>query len=133
MTQELLTRDQILQADDIQELIVDVPEWLGKVKVRGMTGTQRDAFENDLIKRKGKDVDFNMRNARAKMVSRCVIDEKGKRVFSDQDVTELGNKSAAALDRVFSVAQKLSGVSDDDIKELTENLAETQSGNSGSG
>ena len=44
-----LSRDAILQREDIKTEDVEVPEWGGTVRVRGMTGVQRDAFEASLI------------------------------------------------------------------------------------
>ena len=127
---EYLTKEQILQADDLEMEVVEVPEWGGSVLVRGLTGTERDAFEGSIIVLKGKRSSMNMRNVRAKLVARSVVDEFMERLFSDADVEALGKKSAAALDRVFSVAQRLSGVSDDDMEELAENFESAQSADS---
>lgn len=117
----LLTRDDILQAPDIQKETVEVPEWGGSVLVRGMTGLERDNFEQELVTRKGKHTSFNWSNVRAKTVALCVIDENGRRMFSDSDVEALGQKSAAGLERVFDVARRLSGLSDSDVEELEKN------------
>jgi hypothetical protein len=37
-------------------------------------------------------------------------------------VRALGRKSAAPIERIFDVARKLSGMSDEDIEKLTENF-----------
>ncbi len=95
-----LTRDEILGAVDLKVVEVAVPEWGGTVRVSMMTGTERDAFEAETVVRKGKRVEVNMVNMRARLVARTVVDEKGARVFSDGDVEGLAAKSAAALDRV---------------------------------
>jgi flavoprotein len=42
-------------------------------------------------------------------------------LFSDSDVAALGSKSSRSVQRVFNVAQKLSGLSDEDIDELAKN------------
>ena len=44
-----LSRDAILQREDIKTEDVEVPEWGGTVRVRGMSGVERDAFEASLI------------------------------------------------------------------------------------
>ena len=132
MTETLLTREQILEVQDIQSQIVDVPEWGGSVKVQGMTGEERDGFEASTFKGQGKDIRLNWRNIRAKLVAHSVVNGDGKRVFNDQDVKALGKKSAAALDRVFAVAQELSGITQDDVEELAKNLVSDQSDDSGS-
>lgn len=127
---KLLTRDEILQANDLQTEEVEVPEWGGSVLVRGMTGTERDAFEESIIEVKGKKQNINMQNLRAKLISKTVVDENGNPIFTPGDVDALGKKSAAALSRVFAVAQRLSGMSDEDLDELTKNSESGQSDSS---
>jgi hypothetical protein len=128
---KLLTKEQIHQIDDEQREIVSVPEWGGDVLVRGMTGKDRDAFEADIAERRGKKIEFHLNNFRAKLVVRTVIDEDGKLLFSDADVKWLGDKSAVALGRVFEVASRLSGLSEEDIEDLTKNLESDPSDDSG--
>jgi len=118
----ILTRGAIQQAQDLQQEIVPVPEWGGDVIVRGLTGAERDAFEGDIITQNGKNMSLNTANMRAKLAARSVIDEQGKRLFSDDDIQMLGTKSAVALQRIFDVAQRLSGMSEKDVQELSEAL-----------
>ena len=76
----------------------------------------------------GKNTKMDLRNMRAKLVALTVVDDKGKRLFrGDADVNALGRKSAAALQRVFEVAQRLSGLSDEDMEELAKNSDAGQS------
>lgn len=116
-----LSRDQIIAADDLPREDVDVPEWGGSVTLRGLTGTQRDLFEQETVRQNGKNVSVNMENVRARLVARCLVDEKGERMFSDEDVKVLGGKSGKALERLFKVAQRLSGLTQDDVQELAKN------------
>ena len=51
-----LTRDAILQATDLTFEDVAVPEWGGVVRVRGLTGTERDAFEASVVGRQGSNL-----------------------------------------------------------------------------
>ena len=116
-----LSRDEILQAQDLPTEDVPVPEWGGICRVRGLTGAERDAFEQSIVEQRGKDTRMNLRNIRAKLVAMCVVDEEGNRVFRDEDAELLGKKSAAALNRVFEVAQRLSGLRPEDVEELAGN------------
>jgi len=120
----ILTKEEILKADDLKSEVVPVPEWGGDVMVRGMTGADRDKFEASIVQTRGKDQTLNMVNIRAKLASMTICDEKGHRIFSEADVKELSLKSAVALQRVFVVAQKLSGIGENDVKELAEGLQE---------
>lgn len=126
----LLTRDAILGASDIQSEDVHVPEWGGTVRVRGLTAAQRDAFEAASVTGNGKRRDVNLANIRARLVALSIVDENGGRVFNPGDVAALGEKSAGALDRVFNVASRLSGIGDADIEELAKNSEPGQSDDS---
>jgi len=123
----LLTKEEILTSEDLNWRDVQVPEWGGVVRVRALTGTQRDAFESEVVVMNGRDVQRNTRNIRARLVSLTVVDEDGKPVFHHTDIDALGNKSAKALDRVFSAASELSGLSEADVEELAENFVSGQS------
>ncbi len=129
---QYLSRDAILAVNDVLYEDVDVPEWGGKVRVKSLTGKERDALESSMIVGKGKNANVNLNNLRAKLVARSVVDEDGKQVFSDEDLAALGAKSAAALTRVYEVAQRLSGITEEDVDELTKNSLTAPSDDSGS-
>lgn len=131
MTQ-YLTKDVILAAEDTQYEDVPVSEWGGTVRVKSLMGNERDALEASLIQGKGKNANVNLANLRAKLVARSCVDENGKRIFEDDDIPALGRKSAAALNRVYEVAQRLSGITQDDVDELTKNSEAAPSEDSGS-
>lgn len=118
-----LTRDEILKADDFKTEKVEVPEWGGQVFILTISGAERDDFEASLIK--GKKT--NLSNVRAKFCALTICDDKNKRLFSDKDVFALGRKSAKALDRVFTAAQKLNGITSEEIEELVKNSGIDQS------
>lgn len=115
-----LDRAAILAVQDVQTEVLVVPEWGGKLRVRGLTGRQRDEFETSITVGKGKNQEINTKNARAKLVVLCVVDESGNQLFTSADVIALGQKSASALQRVFDLCRKLSGLSEDDMEEMTE-------------
>ena len=114
----MLTRESILQSDDLPRELVEVPEWSGQIYCKTLTGTERDAFEQSMVHKKNK---TNLANVRARFAVLTVCDNTGKRLFTDEDAKELGTKSAAALDRVFEVAQRLNGFSKEDAEDLAGN------------
>ena len=70
-----------------------------------------------------------MANLRAKLVAACLVDgETGDRLFDNKTVHQLGNKSAAALDRLFRVAQRMNGM--DSPEEQQKNSSAAPSGSS---
>jgi hypothetical protein len=121
-TMAILGKDQIFSADDIKTEIVEVPEWGGQVMVRGLTGHQRDEWEKGLMVRKGRQYVQDMTDFRARLAVLCVVDEKNERLFHDGDAAQLAGKSGAALDRVYSKAAELSGISEKDVEDLTKDF-----------
>jgi len=107
---ELLNKDAIMSANDLPMERVNVPEWGGEVLIRTMTGADRDAFEAHLIGKEGR-----MENVRARLVALTLCDAHGKRLFVDSEIATLGKKSAKALDKLFSVAQRLNGIGADEV------------------
>ncbi len=120
-----LTRDQILQANDTIFKEVVVPEWGGTVRVKGLTGVERDKFESGLIERQGKKTIFKLDNIKARLVALSVVDETGKRLFREEDVLALGRKSAKALNRIADVCRELSGITDEDLEDYEKNCDKT--------
>lgn len=126
----LLSRDAILDVDDRDYEDVAVPEWGGTVRVTALSGTDRDAYEAAMADAKGKPAGVRLQNFRAKLVSKCLIDADGSRIFSDSDVKALGGKSAAVLDRLFDVATRLSGMGKRAVEDAEGNSESGQSGDS---
>jgi len=118
-----LSRDQILGMDDLRFEIVPVPEWGDSVRIRTLSGAERDRFEESFVGKKGGTPETAFRNIRARFVCLIVVDDDGNRIFSDNDAPEIGKKSAAALDRIFSAGQKLNGMSPNDVDEMVKNSA----------
>jgi len=123
-----LGRDAILDADDRVYDVVDCPEWGGKVRVRGLTGTQRDAYEASLMQSNGNDKKLNLANARAKMCVLAIVDGNGNPIFTSDDVRQLGRKSALPIERIFDAARRLSGMTQEDVDKLTENFGADPNG-----
>jgi hypothetical protein len=114
----ILSREQILAAQDLRREKVAVPEWGGDVFVKALTGLERDGFDMSLI---GADRKADLLGARAKLAVRCIVDENGERLFSDDDVPHLAAKSATALERIGRVAQRLNGMGDAELEDIKGN------------
>ena len=118
---EDLTKEQILQKQDLLIESVDVPEWGGRIYVRSLSGTEREEYEK-ICSDRSRSKNFDMRGLRVKLIVLSVCDKDGKRIFGESDEAKLNKKSAAVIEKVFNAAKKASGLSDQDVKDLTENL-----------
>ena len=115
----MLTRDAILGAQDLKTEDVPVPEWGGSVRVRTMTGTERDAFLRDLKRDEAGRViatDYGTR-----LITFAAVGDDGARLFGDADVAALGAKSGVALQRVFAAADRLNSTSEAAVQEAEKN------------
>jgi len=108
----MLNRDQILQAQDLPHIDVEVPEWGGTVRVRAMTGHAREQYEEAYL-----GIAKSEANIRAAMCAYSLVDDNGELLFTLDDIAALGKKSAKALMRVFEAAQKLNAVGDSEAQE----------------
>jgi len=127
-----LSANDILNVDDIQTEVVDVPEWGGKVTVKGMTAAEADAYERRLVRldNKGNTTLGSLTNITAFYLVQCIVDDTGKRMFKDSDAAALGTKSSAALARLYKVARRLSGGTEDEVEAEAEAFDEAQDGDS---
>ena len=118
----VLTRDQILAAEDNKPVAVPVKDWGGDVYVRSMSAVERDAYEADQAARnKDGGEKAGMHNFRARLVVRVACDEQGNRLFNDDDAAALGEKSSGPVALIFDAAAKLNGLTPKDVEELEKN------------
>lgn len=120
-----LTREQILEADDLVTEEIFVPEWGDKLFVRTMTGTERDAWNS---RSTDEDGERDMVDYSARLCVVCVVDEAGVRIFSDSDGHRLGAKSGKAVGTVFLVAARLNGLDGSDVAKNSEAAPSDDSG-----
>lgn len=116
----VLSRKQIDEASDRPRETVEVPEWGGSVLVQGMTAADRDAWEAESMP-EGDGEQPRLENLRARLCARCIVNEAGKRLYSDDEAGALGAKSAAAINRLYEVARRLSGIGREAVEERAKN------------
>jgi len=127
-----LTGEEILAIDDRKTEDVEVPEWEAIVTIRSLTGNERDNLEAAMVTERGGVRSVNFQNLRAKLIAASAVDADGKRLFDQSQVEALGRKNSAALTKLFTVASRLSGYSESDVRDLTVDLGNGQSAEHGS-
>ena len=117
-----LTKQQILATREPQEAVA----WLNGdiVHVAAMTGKARDSFEKESVLMSTDNDEYaHLTNFRARLLVRCLVDENGARLFTNEDADALGEVWCAPLDKVFDVAKRLNGFTAADVEELEKNSA----------
>ena len=112
-----LTAEQILAADDLGLLEVKVKEWGGSVFIRVMTVGELDAYQKEWVGKR----DTGVGNFRAKFLARCLCDQAGQRLFSDEQIEQLAAKSAKVVGRLFDKAAAHNAITEKDVEELAKN------------
>jgi len=111
-----LTRESVLDADDLPREQVSCPEWGGDLWVHTLDSVERGRLDKELW---GKDVDDNHRTAL--MVIACTFDEHGNRFFEDGDVERLRRKNAKSVGRLGRTAQRLNYLTAAELAEIEKN------------
>ena len=126
----LLSKSSILSINDLKHEDVHVPAWGGTVRVRTMTGQERDEFRNAISTEEGG---VPVGKFAAALLVATLTDEAGARLFSADDMDSLRKKSAASLDAPAGVAMRLNGLGGQAVEEAVKNSEADQNADSGSG
>lgn len=136
-SRKLLSRADILSAVPTHYEDVPTDEW-GEgtaMRVRAMDFDTRDMWELAQIAFVDDKSGESFRGLRAKIVARCVIDESGKRLFTDADVAQFEKLDAAPIARAWKAIQRLSKVDtiEDEVEEAVKNSDGSPSGGRSTG
>lgn len=113
----LLSKQDILSAQDTAFEYVDIPEWNGKVKIFGMSLAEHIEFE----KLKSDNNSGVSADQIVFVLSNGIRNEDGTRMFTKDEAKLLLNKNTSVVSKLFSKCAELSRVSTEDIKEEEKN------------
>jgi hypothetical protein len=109
-------RDKILAIqNDTPSEIVEIPEWGVKVLVKGFTLGAKDDFLASILDVNTKEPNIRAFNVGV-LVGTSYDPESGEKLFTEEDVAVLKQKSAAAIDRLVQVGQRLSGLTEEAVE-----------------
>ncbi len=109
----LATHDRTTESVDVSDVWPEV----GTVKVSVMSGDDRDSYEWKMRAA----LDSKDGTVTTLLLVRCIVDERGVRIFNDDETAVLGGKSWKVLDKLWDVARRLNKLRDEDTKELEKN------------
>lgn len=129
----MLSKDELWQfATDLPSEEVPIRDANGKVRgtlrIRGLSGAELTDYQESLsVPTKNGRTKVNMKRAMAKLVLLCACNDDGSRYFEDSELIKIDQMPAATLMPLFESAQKLCGLSDDDMRQMTEDFPQTES------
>ncbi|MES2218362.1 MAG: hypothetical protein V4501_08115 [Pseudomonadota bacterium] len=126
----VLDRAAILAAPDIEFQEVEVPQWGGSVRIKTMSGVERDEFRTILNSRQKGIDDVSASNAT--LLAVCLVGDDGQRLFTVDDIETLQRKSASSLDAPVRVAMQLNKLGQEEQDDAVKNSEGDRKDSSGS-
>ena len=109
--------DEILATDDRPR--VPVVAWGRTLYLQPMSGTERDSYDVEL--HRASEAGERMNNWRAKQLVRSLVNERGERIFTDEQAGELGKKNNATLRRLFEQTEAINATGPDAVETAAKN------------
>ena len=133
-----LTKDLLLQRDDLKIEKVELTR--GYVFVREMTGSEKDRWEQSMLKQKPNgnknaavEYETTLEDFRAKLAVVTMCDADGNLLFEAKDIKALNKAmSATNMEKIVEVAQRLNAISQKDKDEILKNSEADQEDSSSS-
>lgn len=116
----MLSKTDILNANDLPRRKVHVPEWGGDIEVRGLTGAEAATLFRKQREAERKHGD-NDPEIMADFIIASAMNGDGEQLFTEGEREALLAKGVAPLRRVFDVALDISGITDKAAEELEKN------------
>lgn len=111
-----MNRDAILSKRSARIVPVEIPEWGDTVHLRSLTVGERDRIDQYVQDAKQKVTGF-----RSFVLSLCLCDEHGVRLFTDAQRSEIDTLDAGVVERLFTASMPLAGISAADVKAIEGN------------
>lgn len=127
----MFTKEQILSANCQPEPVeIDVNGQRDVVYVRGMSGTERDIWEQTIFEERKASGDSVYPHYRASLVVKTACDKDGSRLFSDDDIKKVSKLPASVIEPIHDKGAKLSGITAGDAEALAKNSQSDRSDDS---
>lgn len=96
-----LSKEDILNADDLDLEEVDIPEWGGKVHIGLLTIDQLNTFIENNCDKDGKITEPKNIDTILPLLEASLKTPEGEPLFTTKEIMQLRNKSARPLKRLF--------------------------------
>ena len=112
MSDQMLTVDDILGAEDLTTIDVEIPEWPkngnpGVIRLKTMTAKESIFFTKSM-----QNNPQNRDNAMIRLIQRCAITDAGDPLFTEAQVKALSEKSVRVFNKLQKAALELNGFTD---------------------
>ena len=129
--EKILSAEEILNAPDLQPVLVPTPEWGGAVYVRPLESWEQDDWECRVAEAKeAKEFMPSQARSRVAIMGLCRVD--GSPLFTATQLKALSKKCSAPINRIVQKILEISGMKEDAVEKAEKNSGHAQPDNSGS-
>lgn len=127
-----LTKEAFLQAQEPETEDVAIPRLGGSVRVKVMNCVERAVWDHEISASANSNGDIP-KDLRSLLASLTVVDEKGQRLFSSEDVEALSQKDYLLIDPIVDVALRINKLLPGAMEEERKNLSRIPASDSPTG
>ena len=120
--EKYLTREDIINCDDLQMEEVKVKEWGGTVFIKELSVKERIEFEASFKEKKDGDIMGKM----LLLLSTTICDKDRNPLFEPSDIESLHEKNVKVILKLFRIANKLSALTVESEENIKKNLESPQ-------
>lgn len=120
----VLSKDDILKAQDGKTKDVEVPAWGGSVRLKSFSAKKRKELfsEFNKFREEGTDPDFDTAvDFQIKLICACIVDDQGKPCFTKDDFEALSEKDSKVLESLFQECVDLNALGEN-VSVIQQNL-----------
>jgi hypothetical protein len=89
--------------------------------VKGLTDRERAEWELDCLDEEGRKDLTAMESIRPRLIAKCLVDDNGLRLFSDDEYEIVAEWPASVTVKLFEVCSRLCGLDEDDKEMVAKN------------
>ena len=120
--EKYLTKEDIINCDDLQMEEVKVKEWGGTVFIKELSVKERIEFEASFKEKKDGDIMGKM----LLLLSTTICDKDRNPLFEPSDIESLHEKNVKVILKLFRIANKLSALTVESEENIKKNLESPQ-------
>lgn len=124
----ILNKSEILNVDDSESVLVEVPEWGGEVRICAMNIEERLDFEQENCNEDGTWKNIKNPTLYYSLIANSVKTEDGELVFDKDEISLLKTKNAKVIQNLFNVALTVNYKTKEATAELKKNFQAITSG-----
>lgn len=121
MVKKILTKYEILAAQDRPLVAMDVPEWGGTIFLKALSISRAMALRSKYMGLDGVPKPETGLSFVLDSIAACIVDESGQPLFSSDELEILGEKNPNVVNKVFQKIEEINGGGENSVEQAEKN------------